>query len=277
MKTAEPPSPNECVPGSYSPGFVRVFAWYTRRLMRSKFHAVRIAQGTSSVLASLNQEPAPVIVLMNHASWWDPLVALFVGSALCPARSACGPIDIEMLRKFGFFRKLGLFGIDPESPGSVRTMVDYVRERFQKDDRATLWITPQGRFADVRAPLEIRPGAAMIAARTQGVRVLSLAIEYPFWLDQKPEVCVRLAEIACAADSKTTDWQRAMAQGMRDNAHTLAELVIAREPSAFETLGAVQGARTNPVYDWWLRVRGKTGELRDRTRTGTAGQGTSHA
>jgi hypothetical protein len=178
-------------------------------------------------------------------------------------------MDVEQLRKFGFFRRLGLFGVDPSDARSYSAMVAYVLERFASESRPTLWITPQGSFADVREPVRMRPGAAAIAARTPRVRVLSVAMEYGFWLDQKPELFVRAAVVSPPASPSTPHWHGAMEAAMNANAGELSRLVIARDASSFAPLlgaGDATNARVHPVYDWWLRLRGKDARLRDRAR-----------
>ncbi len=254
------------LPGQFSPKFAKVFSWYTRRLFAKKFHAVRATTTTLDLVREAGTHEGPLIVLLNHSSWWDPLVPVLIAQAWLPAqRSACAPMDIEQLRKFAFFRRAGLFGINPDDARSYPALVAYVRERFEREDRATLWITPQGGFADVREPVRMRPGAAAIAARTPRVRVLSLAIEYGFWLDQKPEVFVHVASVKAPSNPSTPHWHAAMEVTMNTGSQHLSRLVIARESSAFATLVGT-GTSVHPVYDWWLRLRGKSGALNDRQR-----------
>jgi 1-acyl-sn-glycerol-3-phosphate acyltransferase len=257
------------VPGAYDARFVRFFAWYVRRMFAGKFHAFRIATGTRQVLASLADHAGPAIVVMNHSSWWDPLVALMLGHHLCPLRTGCAPMDSRELAKFGILKKLGIFGIDPDDARSLPAMSRYVLDRFSTDQRATLWITPQGRFMDPREPVVLRPGAAAIAARASKVRVVSLSVEFAFWVDQKPEVFTRLAEVPAPASPSTAHWHSAMTEAMQTNADALAQLVRARDAAAFEHLLASDAPRDgsiNPAMDLWLRLRGKKVALTDRTR-----------
>ena len=247
------------IPGAYSPRFIRGFGWYTRRLLRKRFHAVRQAHDGADLLSLQAESERPMLVLANHPSWWDPLICFFVHRLFMPGRTGCAPIDSMQLEKFRFFRRLGLFGIDPEDPEAQDVLVEYVLGHFTQERRSTCWITPQGRFTDVREPVRIRPGAANIAARAAQPQVFSMAIEYGFWQDARPEVFLRLAEVPDAASR--TDWMRSMKQAMQQNLDSLRELVVAREPSAFRLLlgaGAAgrQGA-VNPLYEFWLRLRGQ--------------------
>ena len=253
------------IPGDYSPRFTALFARYTRSLLRRRFHAVRLARGSEHCLtdhASDSPSGAPQIMLMNHSAWWDPLVGILLARQFQPHRRPLAPMDAAELERFELFRRLGVFGIDPADPGARDRVINHAAAALRADAPATLWITPQGRFADVRAPIQLRPGAAAIAARVHPCRVVCIAVEYAFWLDNRPEIFVRAARCdQPAAAPTTTSWHRAMHACMQGNAAALASLVIARDPAPFETLLGAGAATINPAVDLWLKLRGKAGPL----------------
>jgi len=251
-----------------------VFTWYAReKLVRKRFNRVQVAAGTRDALARLDRTDLPAVVLLSHSSWWDPLVALLLAAELAPSRSIAAPMDRRELERFGFFRKVGVFGVDPDDPSALEPMVAYVMQRFEREKRGTLWITPQGRFADARAPVRCRPGAAAVAARAVetfgGVEVVSAAIEYGFWEDQKPEIFLRFAPVSTEGVG-TASWHRAITRGMQANAAALAELVIARDAAAFEPLLAAKPPRVHPLYDWYLRLTGRQRALGAERQKGVA-------
>ena len=240
-------------------------------MLRKDFSAVRIARSSARVLetavgagvAGPAATNGPRIVVMNHCSWWDPLVGLFLHQQFMPGRAALAPMDAAQLRRFNFFRKVGVFGIAPANPHALEQMIAYVEGEFSHRPNTTLYLTPQGEFADVRSPLRLRPGAAALAARL-GVRsVVSVSAEYVFWNDRRPEILLRAAPVPRPPGaSSTTGWMRAIAGAMQDNAAALAELAIARNPAAFQTLlGKGPAARIHPFYDLWLRARGQSGRV----------------
>ena len=277
------------IPGEFRPRFAKFFARFVRGMFTRKFHVVRIVASSRNQLRALSNVDEPVIVLLNHASWWDPLVCVLLGEREIIGRSAMAPMEADQLRRFSFFRKLGLFGVEADNRDGLRVMREYVLERFARDTKPTLWITPQGEFTDVRTPIKLRLGAAGVAAKCPACRVVSVAIEYGFWVDQKPEVFIRAQTIANPRVEKTQtqtqtqtqaeaqtqtqtqtasmrDWHRAMTLGMQHNAQQLAALVTARDPAAFERLVGGDSTTIHPVYDWWLRIRGKSGAIRATTR-----------
>lgn len=258
----DPAGPNTLIPHRRDDRFVALFAWYSRRLVRREFNALRLEATSADALLALNQSPRPLLVAMNHSSWWDPLVGLLLARAFLPNRSPIAPMDRAQLARFQFMRRLGLFGIDPDDPASLPVLIRCVADHFATAPSPTVWITPQGEFSDPRNPVRLRPGAAAIAARTEapGCDVLSIAVEYAFWQHKRPEIFVR-AQAVTPDGPSTTDWHRAIQSTMQSNADALAALVSTRDPSPFVSLLGDAAPATNPVYDLWLRLRGRSGKL----------------
>jgi 1-acyl-sn-glycerol-3-phosphate acyltransferase len=258
----------ELTPATPSPRVQRVFAWYAERLLRRRFAAVRYAPGSEAALEAAASADAPILLVMSHASWWDPIVGAFLWRRWMPTRAAFAPMDAHELNRFRFMRKLGLFGIDPDDPRSLPVMVDYLRARVAESPRTLLAITPQGRFTDPRSPLVVRPGAAAVAARLAVRHAIAVAVEYAFWSDQKPEVFLRATPIAppitppvdagpgVRGSSRVGDWHEAISGTMARNGEALASLVVAREPAAF-TDALRSKASIHPVYDLWLSMTGR--------------------
>lgn len=226
---------------------------------------MRILRGDAQVIKDAGGGEAPLIALLSHASWWDPLVGLLVWRRLLPARDLRMPMDAGQLARFGFFKRLGVFGIDPDDPGSLEAMRRYTLDHFETGTRPTLGLTPQGRFTDPREPVRLRPGAAAIAAASpRATEVVSIAVEYCFWQDQRPEILV--AATRCprpAGPASTTAWHRAMTDSFADATTRLAAASVARDPDAFDELSGGHG-RIHPVMDAWLRLTGRGGGISAR-------------
>lgn len=248
------------LPARYSPRIHAAFGWYVARLMRKKFFALRIRRGDEALLASLDGHPSPVVVAMNHPSWWDPITALVLARSFMPSRRGAAPMEREQLLRFAIFRRLGLFGIDPHDPHALATLLDHMRERFANDPRPLFWITAQGAFTDVREPFRPHAGAAAVAVLDEGTRMVAVMIEYAFWQDQRPEVFVAAEEVRPEQRTRT-GWQRSLVTTAHRTAADLATKVEARDPEAFTALFGGEGAAIHPVYDWWLRLRGRHGAI----------------
>jgi hypothetical protein len=139
---------------------------------------------------------------------------------------------------------------------------------FSREPGSVLWITPQGHFTDVRTPARLRPGAARLAARLAGVRVAIIAMEFGFWDEQLPEVFMRFGFVEAPVRASTTGWLRTMTEAMRREQALLADLVIARDAAPFVTIGG-RGGGINPIYDAYLRLKGRGGKLGERRRAAT--------
>ncbi len=243
-----------------SPLFFRVFRKYARRFIRKNFHAFRIdGQGAMPDSAS-----RPLIVVMNHASWWDPLVALVLSESTPPMRTHFAPMDAKGLEQYRTLEFLGIFGVEL---GTTRGSLAFLRQCMAVLARpeSVLWITPQGRFVDVRErPTRFKEGLGRLLHRVSQVDVVPLAIEYPFWNDRRPEVLVRfgpLIPVEDGASRSPKDWTRSIEQALEETQDRLAEASRARDPAAFITLiGGTAGV--GGLYDLGRRfmstVRGET-------------------
>ncbi|MEM8757005.1 MAG: hypothetical protein AAGF47_04400 [Planctomycetota bacterium] len=270
------PAQHGIIEGRYDPNVARVFRLIARRMLRKKFHAARITPGSLERLDAAANHDGPVVVCMTHAGWWDPMIGLLLHierfdqklrRAGGPARAGIAPIDRAVLANVGIFKKLGLFGIDPDDPASKGALVEFAVGTMRDQHLPTLWITPQGRFQDPRDAMEIRPGVSAILSRLENPQVLILASEYPFWDDQKPEMLAHITEIERPERTTTAGWHRAVASAMPAAANKLAALAITRNAANFETLLGDSGGMTFPLYDVYLRLTGRsTDAIRTRTK-----------
>ena len=60
----------------------------------------------------------PVLVAVNHPSWWDLMLG-FALADLLPDYANYFPIEEAMLAKYKMFRRMGAFGISPGSQGAA--------------------------------------------------------------------------------------------------------------------------------------------------------------
>ncbi len=156
--------------------------------LRRSFHAVRVHN-----LALLQQQTTgPLVVYMNHSSWWDPMTAYLLSQQL-PRRRHFAPMDAAALARYPILRRLGVFPIDLDS---ARGGVQFLRTaQAILAAGGVLWVTPQGRFADVRdRPPALKSGLAALAARFPSTTFLPLAIEYLFWDERTPELLVSVGQ-----------------------------------------------------------------------------------
>lgn len=228
---------------------------FFERVMRGQiarnFRALRVAKPGLPELVP----DRPVMVFTNHPSWWDPAVFMAVHGVLFPGRAGFGPIDAEMLERYRFMARIGVFGVPQDGARGAAQFLRTGRRILDEPDRV-MWITAQGRFADMRErPLGLRPGAAHLLARCPQVQAVPMAVEYPFWSERRPEALLAFGTPVEVSPSDGPDAIAARLEAaLTDTADTLATRAIARDPAAFESL--IDGRRgTGGVYGQWQRLR----------------------
>jgi 1-acyl-sn-glycerol-3-phosphate acyltransferase len=220
-----------------SPNILRFFRRIVRGYFRRHFHAVRLSAGIDA--ASFR---GPLIVYANHSSWWDPMVAFFLGEELFANRPHYAPMDATALARYRILSRLGVF---PVELNSARGAVQFLRTgQAVLAAGAVLWVTPQGRFADVRErPLTFKPGlaalAARVAARHGSCTLLPLAIEYPFWDERLPECLLRVGSpVIVTGDDAAEEIEWKLRAALAQEMDLLAQFAAARSPSPFRTVQA---------------------------------------
>lgn len=233
------------------PWLFRGFRKYCSKYARKHFHGVRIAK---SGLPPTAWE-GPAVIVANHPSWWDPIV-MFILSGLWPDRVDYGPIEAAALKHYKFLGKVGLFGIETGSP---RGAIEFLRtaRAIVANDSATLWITAQGLFTDVRArPLKLRGGVGHLAAEMSRGVLIPLALEYPFWDERTPEALVAFGEPIRVDEHpgiSAKEWTALLESRLEATQDRLATDSQTRDPSHFHDL--VRGKTgVGGIYDLWRRT-----------------------
>lgn len=235
-------SPNECKRPPISRSLLHLFGRYSDIYLRRHFHRVRLLKSGSPVSA----DGLPLVIYLNHASWWDPLVCLLLARRFFPERESYGPIDAHALGRYRFFERLGFFAVEKGVAGAANFL--RATESILSSEKSALWITPQGRFSDVRErPVLLRAGLSHIASRAEGAAFIPLAIEYSFWEERLPEILISFGRPV-----GTETFEVALAS-VQDRLSAAAQR---RDPGEWTLL--LNGAEgTGGIYEIWNRSRAK--------------------
>lgn len=235
------------------PWLIRGFRRYVRRYVRKHVHAVRVATAG----AAFPPAGEPVLIVLNHPAWWDPLVGIVLSDAFAD-RDQFAAIDDAALTQYRLFARLGFVGVDTHS---LRGAAAFLRlgEAVLSEPNRVFWVTAQGRFADVRErPLGLRSGVGHLAARlTKGV-VVPLALEYAFWEERTPEALARYGEPIRVADHPGLDgkaWTRLIEDALTHTLDALNADAVSRDATRFTTVLGGGKAGVGGVYDLWRRVK----------------------
>ncbi len=184
------------------------------------------------------------MVYLNHASWWDPLIAQHVAERFFPDRVVFAPFDAEAIARYPLFERMGFFGVDQHTRQGA---AEFLRTAGAALDApgSSLWLTPEGRFCDPRdSAADFEPGLAHLAAKlaSDGGRpavFVPLAIEYPFWEERSPEALIRFGvpiRLADFSDYSKEQWGELLRLRLSEAQAELARLSIDRNADALELL-----------------------------------------
>jgi 1-acyl-sn-glycerol-3-phosphate acyltransferase len=239
-----------------SPRLADLFSRYGERYLARHFHAVRLSRVDRPDPDAPRDRP--LIVYLNHPSWWDPLICLLLARRLFPRLRHFGPMDVVGLDKYKFFGKLGFFGIEPGTARGARRFLEVSQGLLAQPDTA-LWITAGGSFADPRErPVRLRPGLGGLVRRLDEATLLPLALEYPFWEERSPEALARFGEpLHVRGDERSAaGWTEILESRLAAVQDALAAEALARDARRFEIL-VVGRAGVGGVYDTWRRIRAR--------------------
>ncbi|MBV9538884.1 MAG: lysophospholipid acyltransferase family protein [Acidisphaera sp.] len=241
------------------------FTFYVEWMMRRRFHALRVSRtGLPDV-----PDDRPVIVYTNHPSWWDPAFFYVLSRRMFAGRHAFGPMERAALDgKYPLFKRLGVYAVDPTPRGAARFL--RVAARLLAGGNRVLWITAEGDFTDGRRrPVRLRPGLAHLARAFEGVTMLPLAMEYPFWNESKPEALAHFGRPVVSSPGRSVlAWNELLESELERAMDALAAESMARDPALFRTLSLGRVGVGGP-YDLWRAARARwRGERFDASHEG---------
>ncbi len=149
-------------------------------------------------------------------------------------------------------KKLGFY---PTQMNSHAGAANFLRNSNAILDQknSVIWLTPEGRFCDIRdQSADLMPGLPHLVANRDKLAVVSLAIEYVFWNEQKPYMLMRLSEPIFTQELPTrnkVEVNAILTKNLRDNQAALAKLAIARSISPFQLIKN-SSKRPSHMYDF---------------------------
>jgi len=238
--------PNE----RYSRWRLRLFGRYAERYFLGHFNSLR----------TLRAEPTPqrlsrTILFANHPSWWDPIVLLLFATRCWSAYRVFAPIDAAALERYSILERFGMFGVTPSPRGARRFW--QIANRVLQDPDATLALTPQGRFVDVRErPVVFAAGLAHLLMADPSRRAIPVALEYTHWTERLPEALVGFGRpLACREGETEAALHVRLEVAQTELADRLAAASRRRDADAFDV--ELSSWRRGPggLYGLYERVR----------------------
>lgn len=189
------------IPAQKSPFFTWFLARDAESRLRRSFATWRV-RGVEALAETLRTRP--VLVVSNHASWWDPIVVQWLAHRVLRV-DAYAMMDAKNLVRLPFFRKVGAFGVDLASARDGVRAIRYAAGLLDRPGRL-VWVFPQGAETPITRPLEFRPGAAAIARLAPGAAVVPVGLRYEHGGTPEPDLW---ASIGAPVAEGGADAQRA--------------------------------------------------------------------
>jgi 1-acyl-sn-glycerol-3-phosphate acyltransferase len=231
------------------PAFLTVFRGYNRFYLKRHFSKVMLL---GEIEAPGLRTGVPLLVCLNHTSWWDLLVGMLLEEQM-PARNSYTAMDERQLARYRFFSLLGVIGVDRTCLKGIKEFTRYCTELMGASRQNTaLWLTVQGEMVSSRQrPIVFQPGAGWIAREIGTFDVITVAVEYAFWDDRLPVVGVSISaprQYSTRDGFSRLEFTTELEKQLESQCNELVEKIEQRDASAFITiLSGSQGVQ--PVYD----------------------------
>jgi 1-acyl-sn-glycerol-3-phosphate acyltransferase len=165
-----------------------LFRPYSQWLCRRRFHGIQILGDIPDV-----PENMPILLLPNHSTWWDGFFVYLLNDVLLQRTFYVMMLE-QRLREFWFFRFVGAFSINQQSPKGIAQTLAYTASllatRTKKDTPPLVVIFPQGELhpSGIR-PLGYNRGVERVLSKAEGAFALvPLAVRCEFLAEEKPFV-----------------------------------------------------------------------------------------
>jgi hypothetical protein len=135
----------------------------------------------------------PLIIYLNHPSWWDGYMCLLLSRMVLRSRfESFLMMEEPELRRYRFFTWAGCFSVDRQDARSAARSVAYIGRLLAEQRARSLFIFPQGVLTpNDRRPLMLYPGIAHVVRRAGGATLWPVALRYEFRGEQRPEAFIR--------------------------------------------------------------------------------------
>jgi hypothetical protein len=163
-----------------------IFRHYLKFLFHRHFSAFHLLDRMPETDAQL-----PLLLLPNHSTWWDGFFVFYFNQYFFTRRLYLMMLE-RQLRKYPFFKRVGAYGIEPDSPSAIRQSLRYSADVLnrQNSGKNMLCIFPQGELLPWHTrPLVFKKGIDIIIRQSEKpFTVLPLAMRVELLEEQRPEV-----------------------------------------------------------------------------------------
>jgi 1-acyl-sn-glycerol-3-phosphate acyltransferase len=205
-----------------------LFRPYLRWLCKRRFHALELLGDIPELPDSM-----PILLAPNHATWWDGFFPYLLNDRVFRRKYYIMMLE-HRLREFWFFRLLGAFSINQQSPKGIVETLSYTASLLsssrKKGETPLVVMFPQGELR----PSELRPlgynrGIERVVSKTTvPLAVVPLAVRCVFLSEEKPFVFMECGTPHILTPDSTLSAPM-LEQEMSDLLERLQQRIIASE------------------------------------------------
>lgn len=157
-------------------------------------------------------------------------------------------MDIKQMRKYSFFKYIGVFSVDREVPAEAIRSLNYAVELL-KDSARYLWIFPQGDMTPQdRRPLRFFSGITKLAEKTGRINLMPVCFRYEYLMEQRPEVFISIGKPELFTGKTKNDLTEHLRSNLETQLDKLRDDITAGSVKDFKTIFRGKDSR-NKSFD----------------------------
>jgi 1-acyl-sn-glycerol-3-phosphate acyltransferase len=179
---------NEFIPADESKLAMSFFAWYSRFKLNRVFKDVYLDSHYKP------DQTRSTLYFGNHSMWWDALTPLVLNEFFFKQRPRA-VMELEQVKKFSFFKKIGCFSINRSDPRSALKSLQYGIDWLNISGNS-LYIYPQGKLENPsNTALNFETGIGwMIPKLLDHVDLVPLIQHSHFMYDASPSLYISVGK-----------------------------------------------------------------------------------
>ena len=227
---------------------LRLYGAFCKRDLASSFHRIRL-------LGQLPKADGPIVLCINHPSWWDVEVYGWMGTTIFADHICFAPMDAPNLKRYSILERFGAFAVHANCNAGAYAFLS-VAELVLRKPNGLLMVAVEGRYRDVRErPVRPMAGLAHLAKRVPRATFVPLALEYVFWGERRPNLLMSFGTPISGSElaaCKTVEATARIADALEATMSALAEAGRSRDPERFSNLLKGRDGMSAPI-DLWRR------------------------
>ncbi|SFJ90542.1 1-acyl-sn-glycerol-3-phosphate acyltransferase [Halobacillus dabanensis] len=160
----------------------------------TRFNRMFLHYHFQNILVDAPENPPnkKTLFLINHSTWWDPLLVFHLNDQIIRS-DGYGMMQEDGLRRFPFFRSIGAYSVNSDNHRHLIESLRYSMDLLQASK--TVWIFPQGAEQPLeKRPLEFFSGIAYLAQKCPDTNVVPISLYYALEHTKKPNAYITIGE-----------------------------------------------------------------------------------